>query len=553
MKKWEQEQKQKIHNSKIKNAKSTIKTPNSVTLEIESKFASEDDAGLFAILKFYNLQQYTKRLSEIGFEHDLKRLAYLSSKEIDEITNIIKMLPGHKLKFVAMIEALKFPKKEEKMSRSNSTNLQKPRKSSITDLKRKTSAGATSSKLSRNSIRHISEQRDIPIPYMDTNESTMINDEQEQQLKQELHQAQQRIEELTRALSLQQLQQQNSVELNTKESSTKYSETASSPNELFNPFEPIEKVTREEIGVSYDSSKMRSTLHHLDIEEMCKCLSKAVKALIIHGMCVQKNRDAEPSLRESLNYLPDFYDETPKPEISKQRLTLISSSATASGTSLDYSQDSCIHLNPIELDEIEERSQEYSPQKIIRDAGDVLVPLTMNQIFRAEFDDPLLNQAPSEDEIYNFSKNMIIRCRMEKECSLICLIYIERLIEKTGLYITEKNWKRLVLLCLILASKVWDDESYENKHFSQAFTVVSLRELNSMEMVFLGLIDYEVGIKNSDYAKYYFVMRTYAEKNNRSFPLKPMSVDTVIKLQKNADKVENELRDQHNEALYQTL
>ena len=108
-------------------------------------------------------------------------------------------------------------------------------------------------------------------------------------------------------------------------------------------------------------------------------------------------------------------------------------------------------------------------------------------------------------------------------------------------------------MCLVLASKIWDDESYENVHFAQVFSIVSLREINSMELIFLSIIDYDVNIKNSDYAKYYFILRTNAQKNNRSFPLKPLDVDVVLKLQHNSAHAENTLKEKMSESLTKTM
>ena len=108
-------------------------------------------------------------------------------------------------------------------------------------------------------------------------------------------------------------------------------------------------------------------------------------------------------------------------------------------------------------------------------------------------------------------------------------------------------------MCLILASKIWDDESYENVHFAQVFSIISLKEINSMELIFLSMIDYEVNIKNSDYARYYFVMRTNAQKNNRSFPLKPLDVDVVLKLQHNSNNAEAALREKMTDSLTKTM
>ena len=72
---------------------------------------------------------------------------------------------------------------------------------------------------------------------------------------------------------------------------------------------------------------------------------------------------------------------------------------------------------------------------------------------------------PSLEELYYYCKYVIISGRMEKEIPILCLIYLERFFTKTGILMTGANWKRLTLISLILASKIWDDDSLENVHF----------------------------------------------------------------------------------------
>ena len=47
------------------------------------------------------------------------------------------------------------------------------------------------------------------------------------------------------------------------------------------------------------------------------------------------------------------------------------------------------------------------------------------------------------------------------------------------------NWKRLTLISLILASKIWDDDSLENVHFPQVMSDITLKEISGLEKVFL--------------------------------------------------------------------
>jgi len=72
---------------------------------------------------------------------------------------------------------------------------------------------------------------------------------------------------------------------------------------------------------------------------------------------------------------------------------------------------------------------------------------------------------PSADDIANYCKYVTLSCKMENEIPLIAMVYIERILRKCGLLVNSFNWKRLLLICLCIASKVWDDDSLENIHF----------------------------------------------------------------------------------------
>ena len=134
---------------------------------------------------------------------------------------------------------------------------------------------------------------------------------------------------------------------------------------------------------------------------------------------------------------------------------------------------------------------------------------------------------------------------MEKEIPLMALTYIERLLTKVGILMNHWNWRRILLITLIVASKIWDDDSLENVHFPKVMHDISLKEVNALEKIFLDLISFELTIKGSDYAKYYFVLRTLAcdNKNTSDLQIDPLPVDQMKKLQKNSDKAEEVLKD----------
>ena len=86
---------------------------------------------------------------------------------------------------------------------------------------------------------------------------------------------------------------------------------------------------------------------------------------------------------------------------------------------------------------------------------------------------------------------------MEKEIPLLSLAYIERLLSKVGILMNHWNWRRILLVTLIVGSKVWDDDSLENIHFPKVIHDITLREVNSLEKIFLEFLDFDLAIKVS--------------------------------------------------------
>mmetsp|Transcript_4707 Transcript_4707/g.3222 ORF Transcript_4707/g.3222 Transcript_4707/m.3222 type:complete len:154 (+) Transcript_4707:1022-1483(+) len=127
------------------------------------------------------------------------------------------------------------------------------------------------------------------------------------------------------------------------------------------------------------------------------------------------------------------------------------------------------------------------------------------------FHDRARVRMPTEMDVAEYCKYVTLSCKMENEIPIVCLVYLEKLLSMTGLLINKWNWRRLTLITLCLASKIWDDDSLENVHFPKVMSDVTLKEINTLEQTFLEFIDYELVIKGSDYAKYYFIMRTLAD------------------------------------------
>ena len=180
-------------------------------------------------------------------------------------------------------------------------------------------------------------------------------------------------------------------------------------------------------------------------------------------------------------------------------------------------------------------------QKFLKDAM-----LTFNErysIEKQEIEEDIEVVPPSYELVYKYCKYVVVSAKMEKEIPILALVYLERLIMRTGILMNDLNWRRLILTTLCVASKIWDDDSLENEHFPKVMKDVTIKEINTFERILLDLIGYDLVIKGAEYAKYYFILRTIAKTHDISMPLKPLSVDKILNLQKLSNEAELNIRE----------
>jgi len=117
-------------------------------------------------------------------------------------------------------------------------------------------------------------------------------------------------------------------------------------------------------------------------------------------------------------------------------------------------------------------------------------------------------RVPSALRIYKFIRKIFDDCQLEIDCIIMSAIYIERLLSCRTFVLTPRNWRPVCLTALLLASKVWDDLSMWNIDFASLFPEFNTTKLiNGWERDFLSHIDYNVAVKASTYAEYYFRLR----------------------------------------------
>ncbi|CAM9995837.1 unnamed protein product [Choristocarpus tenellus] len=84
---------------------------------------------------------------------------------------------------------------------------------------------------------------------------------------------------------------------------------------------------------------------------------------------------------------------------------------------------------------------------------------------------------PTVDEIHKFMKVLFTKARLSSECSLVCLIYVERLMEIAQVPLLKSTWKPVLLCGLLLSSKVWQDISSWNVEFADIYPLFTIKTI----------------------------------------------------------------------------
>jgi len=130
------------------------------------------------------------------------------------------------------------------------------------------------------------------------------------------------------------------------------------------------------------------------------------------------------------------------------------------------------------------------------------------------------HEIPNLQEIIVFYRDFYVRSQMEHDTIIMSLIYVERLIKETQIAPVPENWQSILFSCMVLASKVWDDLSMWNIDFSNVcgrggglLVVYTLPRINQLELALLKELNFNVKVPASEYAKYYFLIRSMLIKS----------------------------------------
>ena len=127
---------------------------------------------------------------------------------------------------------------------------------------------------------------------------------------------------------------------------------------------------------------------------------------------------------------------------------------------------------------------------------------------------------PAEEDILESLQAMQRMARFSPGCLVVAMIYIQRLRRRVGAELMASTWQPTLLVSIVVAQKVWEDQRYLNVDWSKLCPLLTLQQLNQLEKQFLTLLDFNVGISAAVYTEWYFRLCDLCEKNQ--VRLRPM-------------------------------
>jgi len=136
-----------------------------------------------------------------------------------------------------------------------------------------------------------------------------------------------------------------------------------------------------------------------------------------------------------------------------------------------------------------------------------------------------LKKIPDVANIDDFIKRIFKVGQLAAESLIMGIAYLYRIREASEgkLRLFPNNWRRMILSCLILASKVWEEQAVWNVDFLDMFPLATPQDLGLLEKKLLSLLSFDVTLNRQEYAKIYFDLRAKSKATEEHFhELKPL-------------------------------
>lgn len=145
----------------------------------------------------------------------------------------------------------------------------------------------------------------------------------------------------------------------------------------------------------------------------------------------------------------------------------------------------------------ERRPAQFRPQKYDR-FSERLRPLEADTAKEA------LDATPGVTTVYVFVASLHRRLDIDVSILVMTLIYMERVMDLNAWPLQPDTWRRMLLAGLLAAAKLLYDELVWNVDLTEAFPDWNLVDINELEAFFCEALQYNLHVRSSVFAKYYF-------------------------------------------------
>lgn len=124
---------------------------------------------------------------------------------------------------------------------------------------------------------------------------------------------------------------------------------------------------------------------------------------------------------------------------------------------------------------------------------------------------------PDPDEIMRYLAGILRVTDMRVDVLFLALVLLQKLQQALeGFYLTAPTWKATVVVCTIMAGKVWVDDSvrFNNKCLTEVLPT-TVRHINRIEIYFLDALDWNLTVDQSQYADCFFGVLKMANSSRK--------------------------------------
>uniref|UniRef100_A0A6B2LBK9 Cyclin N-terminal domain-containing protein n=1 Tax=Arcella intermedia TaxID=1963864 RepID=A0A6B2LBK9_9EUKA len=137
---------------------------------------------------------------------------------------------------------------------------------------------------------------------------------------------------------------------------------------------------------------------------------------------------------------------------------------------------------------------------------------------------------PALREVFEFISELMDNQALSCEVAVMACAFVSRFLRSTSLQAMHGyTWRKIILSALLVSDKLWEDSAVWNSDYRKTFPALSLDQLNALERNFLIALEFNLTLKASTYALYYFEIRSVSDW--RSCNMKPLDVYTAKKLE----------------------